>query len=38
MEMVITFLVVLEFMKMGKFFVKQDHLFDDIMITYREAA
>lgn len=38
MEMVITFLVVLEFMKMGKFFVRQDHLFDDILITYREAA
>ena len=38
MEMVITFLVVLEFMKMGKFYVQQDELFDDILITYREAA
>lgn len=38
MEMVITFLVVLEFMKIGKFYVQQDELFDDILITYREAA
>ncbi|NBH83312.1 segregation/condensation protein A [bacterium C-53] len=38
MEMVITFLVVLEFMKTGKFYVQQDELFDDILITYREAA
>lgn len=33
MEMVITFLVVLEFMKMGKFYVQQDELFDDILIS-----
>lgn len=38
MEMVITFLIVLEYMKIGKFMVHQDDLFDDIMITYREAA
>jgi segregation and condensation protein A len=34
MEIVVTFMVVLEMMKVGKFLVKQDNLFDDIMITY----
>ena len=38
MEIVVSFLIVLEFMKMGKFVVVQETLFDDIMITYREAA
>lgn len=34
MEIVVTFMVVLEMMKVGKFIVRQDNLFDDIMITY----
>ncbi len=38
MEIVVTFLVILEMMKTGRFLVEQDQLFDDIMITYQEAA
>lgn len=33
MEVVVTFLVILEFMKMGKILIQQEHIFDDIMIT-----
>lgn len=38
MEIVVTFLVVLELMKTGKCKVEQDNLFEDITITYQEAA
>lgn len=38
MEVVVTFLVVLEFMKIGRFTVKQDGLFDDIEIEYHEGV
>ena len=38
MEIVVTFLVVLEMMKVGKIVIAQDNLFDDIMITSQVAA
>ena len=38
MQTVITFLVILELMKMGKISIEQEHLFDDILITWREDA
>jgi len=38
MEIVVTFLVVLEMMKVGKIMIMQDKLFDDIMITSQIAA
>ena len=38
MEIVVTFLVVLEMMKTGKIMIVQDNLFDDIMITSQIAA
>lgn len=34
MEVIITFLCVLEFMKIGKLIIEQEHIFDDIIITY----
>ena len=37
MEIVITFLTILEMMKMGQITIEQDDLFDDIMITSNEA-
>ena len=37
MEIVVTFLVVLEMMKTGKIVIVQDRLFDDIMITSKVA-
>lgn len=37
MEIIVTFLVVLEMMKMGKITLEQDHTFDDIMITSKVA-
>ena len=40
MEIIVTFLVILEMMKMGKISIVQENTFDDIMITtkeYREA-
>ena len=37
MEIVVTFLVMLEMMKMGKIRIVQDNLFDDIMITSMAA-
>lgn len=38
MEIVVTFLVMLEMMKTGKIKIVQDNLFDDIMITSQIAA
>ena len=38
MEIVITFLTVLEMMKMGQITIVQEHLFDDIIITSNEPA
>ena len=34
----ITFLVILELMKMGKISIVQEHAFDDIRIEWREDA
>ncbi len=36
MEVIVTFLLVLEMMKIGKIVISQDDLFDDIKITVRE--
>lgn len=38
MEIVITFLTILEMMKMGQITIVQEELFDDIMITSNEAV
>ena len=38
MEMIVTFLVILDLMKIGKIHIQQDHIFDDIKIVYVEAA
>lgn len=38
MEMIVTFLVILELMKIGKINIVQEHIFDDIIITANEAA
>ena len=38
MEVVVTFLIILELMKTGKILIMQDDIFDDIMITAKEAA
>lgn len=38
MEMIVTFLVILELMKIGKINIEQEHIFDDIIITANEAA
>ena len=38
MQTVITFLVILELMKMGKISIVQEHAFDDIRIEWREDA
>lgn len=38
MEIVVTFLVILEMMKVGKISIYQQELFDDIMITSKVAA
>lgn len=38
MEVVVTFLVILEMMKMGKIMIVQENIFDDILITSKEAA
>lgn len=34
MEVIVTFLVILELMKMGVITIRQDEIFDDILITY----
>lgn len=36
MELIVTFLCVLELMKMGKLTIVQEAIFDDILITYQE--
>mgnify|MGYP001039004302 FL=1 len=38
MEVIVTFLVILEMMKLGKISIAQEEIFDDIMITSNEAA
>ncbi len=38
MEVVVTFLVILELMKIGKIMIMQEGIFDDILITAKEAA
>lgn len=38
MEIIVTFLVILEFMKMGKINIMQEEIFSDILITSNEAA
>ena len=38
MEIVITFLTILEMMKMGQITIEQDNLFDDIIITSNEVV
>lgn len=38
MEIVVTFLVILELMKMGKITIVQEEIFDDILITSNQAA
>jgi segregation and condensation protein A len=37
-EVIVTFLAVLELMKLGKIFISQEHIFDDIQIDSRIAA
>lgn len=37
-EVIVTFLVILELMKVGKILIEQEEAFDDIYITSREAA
>ena len=37
-EVIVTFLAILELMKMGKIFISQEHIFDDIKIDSRIAA
>ena len=38
MEIVITFLTILEMMKMGQITIEQDNLFEDIIITSNEVV
>ena len=38
MEIIVTFLVILELMKMGRIGIKQENIFDDIMIMSKEAV
>ncbi len=38
MEIIVTFLVILELMKMGKIGIEQENIFDDIIITSKEAV
>lgn len=37
-EIIVTFLAILELMKMGKIFISQEHIFDDIKIDSKIAA
>ena len=37
-EIIVTFLAILELMKMGKIFISQENLFDDIKIESKIAA
>lgn len=38
MEIIVTFLAILELMKMGKIFISQEHIFDDIRIESKIVA
>ena len=38
MEVIVTFLVILELMKVGKILIEQEDAFEDIYITSKEAA
>ena len=38
MEVIVTFLVILELMKVGKIVIEQDDIFSDIVITSKEAV
>ena len=38
MEVIVTFLVILEMMKVGKICIAQEDIFADILITSNEAA
>ncbi len=38
MEVIVTFLVILELMKVGKIQIVQEHIFDEILIASTEAA
>ena len=38
MEIIVTFLLILELMKTGRILIEQDHIFDDIIITSNEVA
>ena len=38
MEIIVTFLLILELMKTGQILIEQDHIFDDIIITSNEVA
>lgn len=37
-EVIVTFLAILELMKMGRINISQEHIFDDILIESRIAA
>jgi len=37
MEIIVTFLVILEMMKIGRITIVQENIFDDIMITSNEV-
>lgn len=38
MEVIVTFLVILELMKIGRISIEQENIFDDILITSKEAV
>ena len=38
MEIIVTFLAILELMKVGKIFISQEHTFDDILIRSKIVA
>ena len=38
MEIIVTFLIILELMKTGKIIISQENIFDDIIITARQSA
>ncbi len=38
MEIIVTFLVILEMMKLGKIRIAQENIFDDILITAGDVA
>ena len=38
MEIIVAFLVILELMKVGRIQIRQEHIFDEIIITHAKAA